>query len=84
MATQLQIDTGNGESLVNLMEEMEAKKLDMITGETEKGDMILANLVANSEAKLKVVIMQDNDWNHISYFSEHGECLEDYYKKDNI
>ncbi|MGP5096201.1 hypothetical protein [Staphylococcus equorum] len=85
MKKQLEIDTGNGDSLVTLMNEMELQELDMITGETQKGEMILANLVDNNEeAKLKVVIMQDNDWNHVSYFNEYGECVEDYYKKDDF
>ncbi|OEK58937.1 hypothetical protein [Staphylococcus equorum] len=85
MKTQLEIDTGNGDSLVKLINEMEAQKLDMVTGDTQNEEMILATLVENNEeAKLKVVIMHDNDWNHISYFNEYGECVEDFYKKDDF
>lgn len=76
------IDTNDSDSIVELIRVAREKDIDIVSGITSEGEYIIAQLVENGDAKIKIDIIRHTDVIHTRYFNEHGSCIEELFESD--
>ena len=79
---EIGIDTNDSDSIVELIRVAREKDADIISGITSNDEYIIAQLVENSDAKIKIDIIRHTDNIHTRYFNEYGSCVEELFESD--
>lgn len=79
---EIGIDTNDSDSIVELIRVAREKDADIISGTTSNDEYIIAQLVENSDAKIKIDIIRHTNVIHTRYFNEHGSCIEELFDSD--